>query len=125
MGFKKELKALEILEKPEAFLTRDFDINHITHSKLFYQTGSQNIIHPNKRTVFIYRLVGGPPPGDSFLGGGHMVFKGNEGRISRRQQSIKGTAVFIYHPGRVGQRIFGVIWFSGGMKVGSVVANRV
>ena len=58
MGFKKELKALEILEKPEAFLTKDFDVNTITHSKLFNQTRSQNIIHLTKRPVFIYRLGG-------------------------------------------------------------------
>ena len=56
MGFKKELKALEILEKPEAFLTKDFDVNTITHSKLFNQTRSQNIFHLTKRPVFIYHL---------------------------------------------------------------------
>ena len=32
MSFKKELKALEILEKPEASLTEDFYVNHPYYS---------------------------------------------------------------------------------------------
>ena len=97
-----------------------------------------------------YLSPGGEGNGEFFLGGwGHIVFRGNEGRKegsvvansvqrglqsvfiaregwegghSRRQQSIKGITVFIY---RLGQRIFGVIWFLGGLKGRSVVANRV
>ena len=87
-----------------------------------------------------------------FLGGAHIVFRGNEerkeisviansvqrglqslfiawegweGGHSRRQQSIKGITVFIYRLRGVGQRIFGVIWFLERLKGRSVVANRV
>ena len=45
MSFKKEMKALEILEKPEAFLTGGFNVNHIILSKWSSQTGSENIVN--------------------------------------------------------------------------------
>ena len=41
----KELKALEILEKPEEFLTGGFNVNHIIHSKWFSQTRNEKIVN--------------------------------------------------------------------------------
>ena len=44
MGFKKDLKALEILEKSGTILTGGFNVNCINHSKWFSQKGSENIV---------------------------------------------------------------------------------
>ena len=53
MGFKKEPKALEIFEKPEALLTGGFNVNHITHSEWFSQTGNEKSLNLLKDQFYL------------------------------------------------------------------------
>ena len=53
MGFKMEPKALEIFEKPEALLTGGFNVNHITHSKWFSQTGNEKSLNLHKDQFYL------------------------------------------------------------------------
>ena len=53
MGFKKEPKALEIFEKPEALLTGGFNVNYITHSKWFSQTGNEKSLNLLKDQFYL------------------------------------------------------------------------
>ena len=68
MGFKKDLKALEILEKSGTILTGGFNVNRINHSKWFSQKGSENIVNSTQRPVLFIAWEGGK--GEIFLGGG-------------------------------------------------------
>ena len=83
MSFKKELKALEILEKPEASLTEDFYVNHPHYSFKMVQPKRKE--HCTKGTTGDYSLYLSPGRGGTEDFWGHMVFRGIEGKISRRQ----------------------------------------
>ena len=75
MGFKKEPKALEIFEKPEVLLTGGFNVNHITHSKWFSQTGNEKSLNLLKDQFYLSPEREGE--GRFFFGGwSQMVFRG-------------------------------------------------
>ena len=75
MGFKKEPKALEIFEKPEALLTGGFNVNYIAHSKWFSQTGNEKSLNLLKDQFYLSPEREGE--GRFFFGGwSQMVFRG-------------------------------------------------
>ena len=112
MRFKKELKALEILEQPEEFLTGGFNVNHIIHSKWFSQTRNEKITNSIQRPVLFIAWEGGEP--GIFLGGVVTWFSGGMkwGREDLSSPTeYKGDYSQHLSPGRGGTE---GTWFSGG-----------